>query len=142
VEQLQRQGHPLADRALVPDDRYQIRAIVSQWIANPQIPVILTTGGTGITGRDITPEAIAVLLDKELPGFGERLRWISHGEIGLAALQSRALAGVANGTYIFCLPGSLGACRTAWEQILAPQLAPPTAAHPCNFAHLLDRLKE
>jgi molybdenum cofactor biosynthesis protein B len=140
VEQLNANHHHVAATAIVPDDIYQIRAIVSRWIADPSVQIILTTGGTGITGRDGTPEAIAPLLDKLIEGFGELFRTLSYTEIKTAAIQSRAIAGVANGTYIFCLPGSSGACRTAWEGILRDQL--DARYRPCNFASLLPRLNE
>ena len=133
-------GHSLAARSLLPDDIYQIRAQVSAWIADPQIDGILSTGGTGITGRDGTPEAIAPLLDKTLEGFGELFRMLSYEDIGASTIQSRALAGVANGTLVFCLPGSSAAVRLAWDKILLPQLDRQT--RPCNFAMLLPRLKE
>jgi molybdenum cofactor biosynthesis protein B len=133
-------GHHLAARELIPDDLYQMRALVSCWIADPQIQVILTTGGTGVTGRDSTPEAITPLLDKEIEGFGELFRQLSFAEIGPSTLQSRTLAGQANGTLIFCLPGSTGACRTGWEKILAPQLDADTK--PCNFVTLFPRMQE
>lgn len=140
AEALQTAGHALAEKVIVPDDRYQIRAVLSRWIAAADVQVVLTTGGTGLTGRDGTPEAVQPLLDKEIPGFGELFRWLSYEEIGTSTIQSRALAGVANGTYIFCLPGSSGACRTAWERILQAQL---DARHrPCNFAELAARLQE
>jgi molybdopterin adenylyltransferase len=142
VEQLTNNGHQLVEKTIVPDNIYQIRAQISAWIAQTDLPVILTTGGTGLTGRDITPEAILPLLDKEIPGFGELFRMISYGEIKVqtAAIQSRVFAGVANGTYIFCLPGSMGACRTAWEGILQAQL--DSRSRPCNFAELMPRLNE
>ncbi len=140
VDRLTASGHRLAEKAIVPDNIYQIRAIVSRWIAADAVQVVLTTGGTGLTGRDGTPEAIEPLLDKAIAGFGELFRMISYQQIKTAAIQSRAVAGVANGTYIFCLPGSTGACRTAWEGILQDQL---DARHrPCNFAQLLPRLVE
>ncbi|MGF1495205.1 MAG: molybdenum cofactor biosynthesis protein B [Elainellaceae cyanobacterium] len=140
ADSLSTAGHVLAEKAIVADDVYQIRAIASRWIADPQVQVVLTTGGTGLTGRDGTPEAIKPLLDKEIEGFGELFRMISYQEISTSTIQSRALAGVANGTYIFCLPGSSGACRTAWEKILKDQL---DARHrPCNFADLVPRLRE
>ncbi|MBF0220289.1 MAG: molybdenum cofactor biosynthesis protein B [Gammaproteobacteria bacterium] len=139
-ESLQEAGHQLADRRLIPDDIYQMRAVVSQWIADPQVQVILTTGGTGVTGRDSTPEAIMPLLDKQIEGFGELFRLISYEELGSSALHSRALAGQANATLIFCIPGSTGACRTAWTKILQPQLDITTK--PCNFATMLPRFKE
>jgi molybdopterin adenylyltransferase len=124
----------------VPDNVYQIRAIVARWIADDGVQVVLTTGGTGITGRDGTPEAIAPLLDKQIEGFGELFRMISYQDIKTSTIQSRALAGVANGTYIFCVPGSTGACKTAWEGILCDQL--DARNRPCNFAELMPRLME
>jgi molybdopterin adenylyltransferase len=133
-------GHHLAEAAIVPDDCYQIRAIVSRWIADATVPVVIMTGGTGLTGRDGTPEAIAPLFDKAIAGFGELFRMLSYQEIQTAALQSRAIAGIANGTYIFAVPGSTGACRMAWERILQPQL--DARQQPCNFADLLPRLRE
>lgn len=133
-------GHQLAERALLPDDRYQLRALVSQWIADPAIDGILVTGGTGFTGRDSTPEALLPLLDKRMPGFGELFRALSFEEIGTSTLQSRAFAGLANGTFVFALPGSTSACRTAWEQIIRAQLDART--RPCNLANLRPRLKE
>lgn len=124
-------GHVVVDRALVVDDIYQIRARISQWIADPETQVILITGGTGFTGRDSTPEAVVPLFDKTVEGFGELFRHLSYQEIGTSTVQSRAMAGLANGTLVFCMPGSTGACRTAWDGILAEQL---DARHkPCNF---------
>jgi molybdenum cofactor biosynthesis protein B len=140
VAQIEKTGHTLRDRAIVGDDVYAIRARVSQWIAARDVDVIITTGGTGVTGRDGTPEAIEVLLDKELDGFGELFRAVSYEEIGTSAIQSRCLAGVANRTYIFCLPGSTHACATGWEKIIAPQLDFRT--RPCNLAELMPRLSE
>jgi molybdenum cofactor biosynthesis protein B len=140
VAQIEKTGHKLRDRAIVGDDIYAIRARVSQWIAAHEVDVIITTGGTGVTGRDGTPEAIEVLLDKELDGFGELFRAISYEEIGTSAIQSRCLAGVANRTYVFCLPGSTHACETGWEKIIAPQLDFRT--RPCNLAELMPRLSE
>ena len=137
---LAQEGHRLHDRALLPDDRYRLRAQVSQWIADPAADGILVTGGTGFTGRDSTPEALLPLLDKEMPGFGELFRAISFEEIGTSSLQSRAFAGLANGTFVFALPGSTSACRTAWERILGAQLDART--RPCNLATLRPRLKE
>ncbi|HAZ61487.1 MAG TPA: molybdenum cofactor biosynthesis protein B [Gammaproteobacteria bacterium] len=131
-------GHRVIERALVTDDLYAIRAVVSRWIADPAVQVVLTTGGTGVTGRDGTPEAVTVLLDKRLDGFGEVFRQLSFAEVGSSSLQSRALAGVANRTYVFCLPGSTGACRLAWEQLIRAQLDLRT--RPCNLAQLLPRL--
>lgn len=133
-------GHQLVERHLVRDDRYAIRAVVSRWIADPGIDVLLTTGGTGVTGRDGTPEAILPLLDKEISGFGELFRQLSYEEIGTSTLQSRALCGVANGTFVFVLPGSVNACKTAWTRIIAAQLDLRT--RPCNLAMLIPRLKE
>ena len=140
VERLRAAGHTLAAKAIVRDDIYAIRAIVSGWIADPQVEVVITTGGTGITGRDGTPEAIAVLLDKEIDGFGELFRAISYEEIGASSFQSRCLAGVANATFVFCLPGSSGACATGWDKLIASQLDHRT--RPCNLAELMPRLKE
>lgn len=133
-------GHHLAERALVRDDVYAIRAVVSRWIAHPEVDVVLTTGGTGLTGRDGTPEAVLPLMDKEIPGFGERFRAISFDIIGTSSLQSRAVAGVANRTYCFVLPGSTSACRDAWEHILIHQLDHRT--RPCNLVELMPRLLE
>ena len=140
VERLRTAGHVLAAKAIVRDDVYAIRAIVSGWIADAQVEVVITTGGTGLTGRDGTPEAIAVLLDKIIDGFGELFRTISYEEIGASSLQSRCLAGVANATYVFCLPGSSGACATGWDKLIGPQLDFRT--RPCNLAELIPRLKE
>ena len=117
-EQLQQAGHRLIARNLIPDDIYKLRAVVSQWIADPSVEIILTTGGTGLTGRDGTPEALVPLFDKTIEGFGELFRFLSFQEIDTSTVQSRAVAGVANGTYLFCLPGSTGACRLGWEKIL------------------------
>ncbi|MGK9419644.1 molybdenum cofactor biosynthesis protein B [Pseudomonas cedrina] len=132
VDRLQRAGHGLIDRAIVMDDIYQIRAHVSQWIADPQVQVVLMTGGTGFTARDNTPQAVLPLLDKQVDGFGELFRQVSLAEIGMSTLQSRALAGLSNGVLVCCMPGSPGACRTAWDQILLSQLDSRTG--PCNFA--------
>ncbi|MFW6345774.1 MAG: molybdenum cofactor biosynthesis protein B [Halomonas sp.] len=122
AERLTAAGHRLAEKRIVPDDVYRIRAMVSAWIADPEIQVVLTTGGTGFTGRDSTPEAVSVLLDKRIEGFGEMFRLLSWQEIGSSTVQSRCLGGLANATVLFCLPGSTGACRTAWDGILAEQL--------------------
>lgn len=136
VEQVDEAGHHLAARRLVSDDRYRIRAVVSEWIANEDVDAILITGGTGFRPRDVTPQAVQPLLDREVPGFGEYFRMVSAAEIGSSTVQSRALGGIANDTLVFCLPGSTGACRTAWEKILGEQL---DATHkPCNFAELLS----
>lgn len=134
-EALREAGHDIADRQIVIDDVYQLRAIVSQWIADPEVEVILTTGGTGFSGRDSTPEALAPLFDKTIDGFGEVFRALSLTEIGSSTVQSRALAGLANGTVIFCMPGSTGACRTAWEGVLRDQL--DSEHKPCNFVGVL-----
>jgi molybdenum cofactor biosynthesis protein B len=133
-------GHQLHERTIVRDDRYLMRAIVSAWIADPGVHGILVTGGTGFTGRDSTPEAIVPLLDKEMPGFGEMFRVLSFEEIGTSTLQSRAFAGLANDKFVFCLPGSTSACRTAWEKLISAQLDART--RPCNLAGLRPRLKE
>ncbi len=140
VAALEEAGHRLSGRGLLPDDRYRLRALVSQWIADPAVDGILVTGGTGFTGRDSTPEALLPLLDKEMAGFGELFRAISFEEIGTSSLQSRAFAGLANGTFLFCVPGSTSACRTAWEKIIRAQLDSRT--RPCNLATLRPRLKE
>ena len=140
VERLTTAGHQLAEKAIVPDDVYRIRAVVSRWVADPDVNVVITTGGTGVTGRDGTPEAVNPLLDKVLDGFGEMFRAISYGQIGTSTLQSRALAGVANGTYVFCVPGSSGACATAWDELIAAQLDYRT--RPCNLVELMPRLLE
>ena len=140
VERLTAARHRLAGRAIVPDNIYRIRAVVSGWIADPAVAVVLITGGTGMTGRDSTPEAVQPLLDKEITGFGELFRMLSWEEIGASTLQSRALGGLANATFVFCLPGSTGACRTGWDRILQAQLDART--QPCNFVELLPRLRE
>ena len=133
-------GHRVVAREIVRDDVYQMRAVFSRWIADPEVRVVISTGGTGITGRDTTPEAVIPLFDKAIDGFGELSRQISFQEIGASTVQSRAVAGIANGTLIFCLPGSTGACRTAWEGILKAQLDSRT--QPCNFAQLIGRFLE
>ena len=139
-EKVSQSGHAVAEQQIVQDDVYKIRAIISQWIADSNIDAIITTGGTGLTGRDGTPEAVKVLFDKEIEGFGELFRQISYRDIKTSTIQSRAIAGVANGTFIFNLPGSSGACRTAWDEILQDQL---DARHkPCNFVDLIPRLLE
>ncbi len=140
VERLRDAGHRLHEKRLVRDDIYQIRAVTSQWIADEAVNVVLTTGGTGVTGRDGTPEALRVLLDKEITGFGELFRMLSWEEIRTSTIQSRCLAGIANATYLFCLPGSSGACRTAWDQLIAAQLDYRT--RPCNLVELMPRLRE
>lgn len=140
VQALRDAGHRLAERALLRDDVYAIRALVARWIAEAAIDGVLVTGGTGFTGRDSTPEALLPLLDKQMPGFGELFRALSVAEIGTSSLQSRAFAGLSNATFVFALPGSTGACRTAWEQIIRAQLDARTK--PCNLATLKPRLKE
>jgi molybdenum cofactor biosynthesis protein B len=140
VERLEAAGHSVAEKRIVADDIYAIRAAVSAWIAAPDVDAVIATGGTGITGRDGTPEAVEVLLDKTIDGFGELFRAISYQEIGTSSLQSRCLAGVANGTFVFCLPGSTNACATGWDKLIAPQLDYRT--RPCNLAELMPRLKE
>ena len=140
VERLTKAGHLLAEKCIVHDNIYQIRSILSRWIADSAIEIIITSGGTGLTGRDGTPEAASVLFDKEIEGFGELFRWKSYEEIATSTIQSRVTAGVANGTYIFCLPGSSGACSTGWDKILEKQL--DIRNKPCNFAELIPRLTE
>ena len=133
-------GHQLHERQIVNDDIYAIRSLVSKWIANPQVHVVITSGGTGVTGRDGTPDAVSVLLDKEISGFGETFRALSYQTIKTSTLQSRAIAGVANATYLFCLPGSPSAASDAWDQIICHQLDYRT--RPCNLVELMPRLKE
>ncbi len=140
VERLTSAGHRLHEKSIVPDDIYHIRAAVSGWVADATVDVVISTGGTGVTGRDGTPEAVSVLLDKEIDGFGEMFRTLSYEDIGTSSLQSRAIAGVANGTYVFVLPGSAGACATAWDKIISAQLDFRT--RPCNLVELMPRLKE
>ncbi|MEM6605232.1 MAG: molybdenum cofactor biosynthesis protein B [Pseudomonadota bacterium] len=135
IEALKSAGHTLHAKEIVPDDRYQIRARLSAWIADPSVHVVLISGGTGFAGRDTTPDAVEPLFDCHIEGFGELFRSLSHQEIGSSTIQSRALAGLANRTAIFCMPGSPGACRTAWQGILEHQL---DARHrPCNFVGVL-----
>ena len=140
VAALNEAGHRLHQRAILRDDKYAMRALVSQWIADEAVEGILVTGGTGFTGRDSTPEALLPLLDKSMPGFGEMFRVLSFEEIGTSTLQSRAFAGLANGTFLFALPGSTSACRTAWEKLIRSQLDARTK--PCNLANLRPRLRE
>jgi len=140
VQRLTAAGHRLADRALVVDDAAQIADRFRAWIADPAVDVVISTGGTGVTGRDVTPEALERVAEKLIPGFGELFRLISFNKIGTSALQSRATAGVAQGTYLFALPGSPGACRDGWDEILSAQL--DIRHRPCNFAELLPRLRE
>lgn len=140
AERAQAAGHQVIEKQIVPDNIYRIRAAVSAWIAADDINVIITTGGTGVTGRDGTPEAVEPLLDKVLDGFGEVFRMLSYQDIKTSTIQSRAVAGVANATYIFCLPGSSGACRTAWDELIKEQLDFRT--RPCNLVQLMPRLME
>lgn len=140
VSRLEAAGHQLTDRSIVKDEQGLIEAQLRTWIASPNIEVVITTGGTGVTGRDVTPEALHAVMEKHVPGFGELFRWQSYAKIGTSTLQSRADAGVANGTYLFVVPGSPGACRDAWDGILATQL--DIRHKPCNFAELLPRLRE
>ena len=137
---LQEAGHRLQEKRIVPDNIYTIRAVIAQWCIDDAIQAIISTGGTGLTGRDGTPEAVSVLLDKEITGFGETFRAISFDQIGTSSMQSRAIAGVCNGTFIFCLPGSTNACATAWDQLIAKQLDYRT--RPCNLVELMPRLLE
>ena len=140
VERLTSAGHKLIERRIVRDDVYAIRAVASAWIADPEVQAVLTTGGTGFTGRDSTPEALTPLFDKTIDGFGELFRQVSYDEIGSSTIQSRAVGGLANGTLVFAMPGSTGACRTAWDRILGNQL--DADFKPCNFAELLPRFYE
>ena len=137
---LKKVGHELVDRSLVVDNIYVIRAAVSRWIADAGVEVVLCTGGTGFSGRDRTPEALEPLFDKPIPGFGELFRQLSVREIGSSTVQSRACAGVANQTFIFAVPGSTSACRTAWEQVLREQL--DSTWNPCNFAEIILRRRQ
>lgn len=140
LERATEAGHRVVEKKIVPDNIYQIRAVVSQWLAEPTVDVVISTGGTGVTGRDGTPEAVTPLLDKVLDGFGEIFRMLSYHDIKTSTIQSRAIAGVANATYVFCLPGSSGACRTAWDSIIKEQLDFRT--EPCNLVQLMPRLLE
>lgn len=140
VERLTEAGHSLAEKLILADDKYKIREAVSRWIADENVDVVISTGGTGLTGRDITPEAVQPLFDKEIEGVGELFRWVSYQEIGTSTIASRCLGGLANGTFIFCLPGSTGACRTGWDKVIASQLDCNTT--PCNIVALMPRLLE
>lgn len=140
VELLQADGHNLAEKKIVADDRYQIRSVISKWIADDNVSAIITTGGTGLTGRDGTPEAVLPLVDKVIDGFGEVFRMLSYEKIKTSTIQSRAMAGVANGTFIFCLPGSTGACKDGWSMLISSQLDYRT--RPCNLVELIPRLNE
>ena len=133
-------GHLVAARAIVPDDAAKIRAAVQAWIEDPDIDVVISTGGTGLTGRDVTPEAVAPLFDKSIEGFAVVFHNVSFQSVGLSTIQSRACAGVANGTFIFCLPGSGGAVRDGWEKVISPQLDAKT--QPCNLVEIMPRLGE
>ena len=140
VERLTQAGHTLLEKRIIADDKYKIREVVSRWIADKEVDVVISTGGTGLTGRDITPEAVTPLFDKEIEGVGELFRWVSYQEIGTSTIASRCIGGLANGTFIFCLPGSTGACRTGWDKVIAPQLDCNTS--PCNIVALMPRLLE
>lgn len=140
VERLTKAGHHLAEKTILKDDKYLLRAKVANWVADDAVQIVLITGGTGITGRDVTPEAIEPLFDKELPGFGEIFRMVSYDEIKTSTIQSRAIAGLSNDTLIFCLPGSTGACMTAWDKILKDQF--DVNHSPCNFIEIMPRIKE
>jgi molybdopterin adenylyltransferase len=140
VERITAAGHRLAAREIRSDDRYGIRAQLSQWLIDPLVDVVLITGGTGLTGRDLVPEAVLPLLDRITEGFGELFRWLSYQDVGTSAIQSRALAGSANGRLVFCLPGSRGACELAWDKIIGLQL--DAATRPCNLADLIPRMRE
>ena len=140
VKLLTETGHKLADKQFVPDDIYEIRAVVSAWVADPDIHAVITTGGTGLTGRDVTPEAMKVLYDKEIEGFGEIFRKLSYDLIATSTIQSRAIAGLANGTVLFTLPGSPGACKDGWKMIIQHQL--DFRHQPCNLVQMMPRFKE
>lgn len=140
VQRLTEAGHTLVEKLILPDNKYKIREAVSRWIADSDVDAVITTGGTGLTGRDITPEAVEPLFDKRIEGVGELFRWLSYQEIGTSTIASRAVGGLANGTFIFCLPGSTGACRTGWDKVIAPQLDCNTK--PCNVVALMPRLLE
>ncbi len=140
VERAEASGHRVVDKRIVPDDRPGLEAVLRELIANPEVQVVLSTGGTGVTGRDITPEAFEAVYEKPIPGFGELFRWLSYQKIGTSTIQSRATAGVAGGTYLFALPGSTGAVKDAWDEILVFQL--DSRFRPCNFAELMGRLQE
>jgi len=140
VERLQEAGHKLVEKKIIPDDIYQMRAAVSVWIADPDVHAVITTGGTGLTGRDVTPEAMKILYDKEIEGFGEIFRKISYDLIKTSTIQSRAIAGLANGTVIFSLPGSPGACKDGWDGIIVHQL--DSRVKPCNLVEMMPRFLE
>jgi molybdenum cofactor biosynthesis protein B len=140
VERIERAGHQVQARAIVRDEEAEIVARLRGWIADPDVDVVISTGGTGVTGRDVTPEAFQSVFEKEIPGFGELFRWLSYPKIGSSTIQSRAVGGVAGGTYLFALPGSPGACKDAWDDILVHQL--DSRFRPCNFVELMPRLQE
>ncbi|ETC99810.1 MULTISPECIES: molybdenum cofactor biosynthesis protein B [Asaia] len=140
AENVQAAGHELAERDIVPDELDQIVSRLRAWIARDDVDVVITTGGTGITGRDVTPEAFAQVVEKDIPGFGELFRMLSYAKIGTSTIQSRALGGLANGTFLFALPGSTGAVRDGWNDILVHQL--DSRHKPCNFVELMPRLRE
>ena len=140
VDMIAAAGHKVADCRIVRDDRAQIEAQLRQWVADPAIDVVIATGGTGVTGRDVTPEAFHAVYEKEIAGFGEIFRWLSYQKVGTSTIQSRATAGVAGGTYLFALPGSPGACRDGWEGIIVHQL--DNRHRPCNLVELMPRLQE
>jgi molybdenum cofactor biosynthesis protein B len=140
IERAKTAGHHVVARRIIPDEQPRIEAALRELIADPGVDIVLATGGTGVTGRDVTPEAFGAVIEKEIPGFGELFRQLSYASIGTSTIQSRALAGVAQGTYLFALPGSTGACRDAWDQILVFQL--DNRFRPCNFVELLPRLRE
>jgi molybdenum cofactor biosynthesis protein B len=140
IEMLTAAGHKLAERRILRDDKVAIVAQLRRWIADPKVDVVIATGGTGVTGRDITPEAFHEVYEKEIAGFGEIFRWLSYQKVGTSTIQSRATAGVAGGTYLFALPGSPGACRDGWEDIIRHQL--DNRHRPCNLVELMPRLQE
>jgi molybdopterin adenylyltransferase len=140
MEMVTRDGHRVAARRIVPDDEARIIAQLRGWIADPDIDVVISTGGTGVTGRDVTPEAFHAVYEKEIAGFGELFRYLSYQKVGTSTIQSRATAGVAGGTYLFALPGSPGACRDGWEDIIRHQL--DNRYRPCNLVELMPRLQE
>jgi molybdenum cofactor biosynthesis protein B len=140
ADMITRDGHKLAARAIVKDDVPAITAQLRAWIGDPEIDVVISTGGTGVTGRDVTPEAFEQVFEKKIEGFGELFRWISFQKVGTSTIQSRAVGGVAHGTYLFALPGSPSACRDGWDEILKPQL--DNRHRPCNLVELMPRLEE
>ena len=140
VDRLQAAGHNLADKKIVKDEIPLIKKTLEEWIASPDVDVVIATGGTGVTGRDVTPEAFESLYEKSIPGFGELFRWLSYQNIKTSTIQSRATAGVTKGTFLFALPGSTGACKDAWDGILAHQLN--SNNNPCNLVELMPRLEE